>query len=237
MVFRNQCIAETVNRFPIDLYHINDYHGACAPLYLLPRTIPAALSLHNAEFQGMWPMRTPEESKEVCEVFNLSEDVVKEYVQFGSGKNSLLAAMIVNMANLLKQSSTCCTPAQAISAFINRVLERSVSRRNTVIDRLHGIRFSGVCPRSDSCQTQIRRCVAFVYDVNMMMLLIWTLVRTRPTGTRMRCSPRHPRSTKISKPQEVSSDARHRNGLVLSRTPMPSCLCLSADGVCKRVWT
>lgn len=32
-------------------------------------------------------MRTPEESKEVCEVYNLSEEVVKEYVQFGSGKS------------------------------------------------------------------------------------------------------------------------------------------------------
>lgn len=85
---RNQCIAETVNRFPVDMYHINDYHGACAPLYLLPRVIPVALSLHNAEFQGMWPMRTPEESKEVCEVYNLSEEIVKEYVQFGSGKSS-----------------------------------------------------------------------------------------------------------------------------------------------------
>lgn len=36
----------------------------------------------------MWPMRTPEESKEVCEVYNLSEDIVKEYVQFGSGESS-----------------------------------------------------------------------------------------------------------------------------------------------------
>lgn len=88
MTSRNQCIAETVNRFPVDMYHINDYHGACAPLYLLPRVIPVALSLHNAEFQGMWPMRTPEESKEVCEVYNLSEEIVKEYVQFGSGKSS-----------------------------------------------------------------------------------------------------------------------------------------------------
>jgi alpha-1,3-glucan synthase len=49
----NACIAETIKRFPVDLYHINDYHGAAAPLYLLPRTIPVALSLHNAEFQGL----------------------------------------------------------------------------------------------------------------------------------------------------------------------------------------
>lgn len=48
----NSCIAETMRRFPIDLYHINDYHGAIAPLHLLPRTIPCCLSLHNAEFQG-----------------------------------------------------------------------------------------------------------------------------------------------------------------------------------------
>lgn len=88
----NYCIAEAIRRFNPDLYHINDYHGAAAPLYLLPeRTIPCALSLHNAEFQGMWPMRTPEESKEVCEVFNLDPEIVKEYVQFGSVFNLLHA--------------------------------------------------------------------------------------------------------------------------------------------------
>lgn len=88
----NYCIAETMRRFPVDLYHINDYHGAAAPLYLLPeRTIPVALSLHNAEFQGMWPMRTPEENKEVCSVFNLDPEIVKEYVQFGSVFNLLHA--------------------------------------------------------------------------------------------------------------------------------------------------
>jgi len=89
----NSCIAETMRRFPIDVYHINDYHGAAAPLHLLPeRTIPCALSLHNAEFQGMWSMRTPAESKEVCSVFNLSPEIVKEYVRFGSTFNLLHAA-------------------------------------------------------------------------------------------------------------------------------------------------
>jgi len=87
----NSCIAETMRRFPIDVYHINDYHGAAAPLYLLPQTIPCCLSLHNAEFQGMWPMRTSEEQKEVCEVFNLPPDVVKDYVQYGSVFNLLHA--------------------------------------------------------------------------------------------------------------------------------------------------
>ncbi|KAK1758077.1 alpha-1,3-glucan synthase [Echria macrotheca] len=88
----NYCIAETIRRFNPDLYHINDYHGAAAPLYLLPdRTIPVALSLHNAEFQGLWPMRNPEESKEVCEVFNLNPEIVKEYIQFGSVFNLLHA--------------------------------------------------------------------------------------------------------------------------------------------------
>lgn len=49
----NACIAETIKRFPIDLYHINDYHGAAAPLYLLPQKLPVVLSLHNADFQGV----------------------------------------------------------------------------------------------------------------------------------------------------------------------------------------
>ncbi|KAF2465803.1 uncharacterized protein BDR25DRAFT_378495 [Lindgomyces ingoldianus] len=87
----NQCIAQTLERFPVDLYHINDYHGAAAPLYLLPKTIPCCLSLHNAEFQGLWPMRTVSECAEVCKVFNLPQKIVEEYVQFGSVFNLLHA--------------------------------------------------------------------------------------------------------------------------------------------------
>ncbi|KAL4939530.1 hypothetical protein BDV06DRAFT_224955 [Aspergillus oleicola] len=87
----NQCIAETIKRFPIDLYHINDYHGSIAPLYLLPQTIPVCLSLHNAEFQGLWPMRTQKEKDEVCSVFNLDVDIAKRYVQFGEVFNMLHA--------------------------------------------------------------------------------------------------------------------------------------------------
>ncbi|KAJ5951190.1 Glycosyl transferase family 1 [Penicillium vulpinum] len=87
----NQCIAEAIKRFPIDAYHINDYHGSLAPLYLLPRTIPACLSLHNAEFQGLWPMRTLKEKEEVCSVFNLDEEVARRYVQFGEVFNLLHA--------------------------------------------------------------------------------------------------------------------------------------------------
>ncbi|CAG7920746.1 unnamed protein product [Penicillium olsonii] len=87
----NQCIAEAIKRFPIDAYHINDYHGSLAPLYLLPNTIPACLSLHNAEFQGLWPMRTLKEKQEVCSVFNLDEEVAHRYVQFGEVFNLLHA--------------------------------------------------------------------------------------------------------------------------------------------------
>lgn len=87
----NSCIAEAIRRFSPDIYHINDYHGAAAPLYLLPQTIPVCLSLHNAEFQGLWPMRTPEESKEVCEVFGLAPEIVTQYVQYGAVFNLLHA--------------------------------------------------------------------------------------------------------------------------------------------------
>ena len=71
----NSCIAEVMRRFPIDLYHINDYHGAVAPLHLLPKIVPCLLSLHNAEFQGLWPMRSELESQEVCEIYNLDSAV------------------------------------------------------------------------------------------------------------------------------------------------------------------
>ncbi|KAH7908597.1 glycoside hydrolase family 13/glycosyltransferase family 5 protein [Hygrophoropsis aurantiaca] len=89
----NQAIAATIRRFPvIDIYHINDYHGALAPIYLLPKVIPACLSLHNAEFQGLWPLRTKEEMKEVCSVFNISKEHCTKYVQFGNTFNLLHAA-------------------------------------------------------------------------------------------------------------------------------------------------
>ena len=87
----NSCIAESLKRFTVDLYHINDYHGAIAPLHLLPRTIPVCLSLHNAEFQGLWPLRTAEEFDEICEVYDLDQDVVRDYVQYGQVFNLLHA--------------------------------------------------------------------------------------------------------------------------------------------------
>jgi alpha-1,3-glucan synthase len=87
----NQCIAETINRFSPDLYHINDYHGTIAPLYPLQRTLPCCLSLHNAEFQGLWPLRTGDEKQEVASVYNLPEDVISKHVQFGEVFNLLHA--------------------------------------------------------------------------------------------------------------------------------------------------
>ncbi|KAF9535312.1 modular protein with glycoside hydrolase family 13 and glycosyltransferase family 5 domains [Crepidotus variabilis] len=89
----NQAIAATVRRFPtIDIYHVNDYHGSLAPIYLLPKVLPICLSLHNAEFQGLWPLRTKEEMKEVCSAFNLSKEHCTKYVQFGNTFNLLHAA-------------------------------------------------------------------------------------------------------------------------------------------------
>ena len=88
----NSCIAEAIKRFSPDVYHINDYHGALAPLHLLPRTIPCVLSLHNAEYQGLWAIRTPEEEAQVCAVFDISTQTMKEYVQFGAVFNLLHAA-------------------------------------------------------------------------------------------------------------------------------------------------
>ena len=88
----NQCIAQAITRFNVDMYHINDYHGAVAPLHLLPEVIPCCLSLHNAEFQGMWSLRTGTEMEEICLVYNLPKAVVEKYVQFGEVFNLLHAA-------------------------------------------------------------------------------------------------------------------------------------------------
>ncbi|KKY19706.1 putative alpha-glucan synthase ags2 [Phaeomoniella chlamydospora] len=89
----NQSIAAVIKRFPVDIYHINDYHGSLAPIYLLPGTVPACLSLHNAEFQGLWPIRTDKELEEVCSVFNLLPTNIKKYVQFGQVFNMLHAGV------------------------------------------------------------------------------------------------------------------------------------------------
>lgn len=89
----NQAIATTIRRnSDIDIYHINDYHGGLAPIYLLPKIIPVCLSLHNAEFQGLWPLRTKEEMKEVCSAFSISKEHCEKYVQFGNTFNLLHAA-------------------------------------------------------------------------------------------------------------------------------------------------
>ena len=69
-----------------------DYHGTIAPLLLLPRIIPVVVSLHNAEFQGLWPLRNSKELNEVCAAFNLPTDVAVKYVQLGSTFNMLHAA-------------------------------------------------------------------------------------------------------------------------------------------------
>lgn len=70
---------------------MNDFHGAVAPLHLLPRVIPCCLSLHNAEFQGVWPLRTAQEIDELCCVYNLKLEIVRQYVQFGEFFNLLHA--------------------------------------------------------------------------------------------------------------------------------------------------
>ena len=88
----NQATAATTHRFPgIDIYHVNDYYGALAPIYLLPNVIPVFLSLHNAEFQSLCPLRAKEEMKEVCSAFNISKGHCTRYVQFGNTFNSLHA--------------------------------------------------------------------------------------------------------------------------------------------------
>ena len=113
----NQVIAATVKRNPdIDIYHINDYHGALVPLYLLPKVIPICLFLHNTEFQGLWPLRTKEEMKEVCSAFNISKEHCTKYVQFGNTFNLLHAAasFISNFetpsALLVSRTSTANVP-------------------------------------------------------------------------------------------------------------------------------
>jgi len=84
----NQAIAATIRRFPvIDIYHINDHHGALAPLYLLPKVIPVCLTLYHAKFRGLWSLQSKENLKEVCSAFNMSKEHCRKYVQFGNEFN------------------------------------------------------------------------------------------------------------------------------------------------------
>ena len=87
----NQCIAGLIQRYQPDVYHINDYHGAAAPLYLLPRTVPSCLSLHNAEFQGLWSLKQESDLQKMCAIFDLQKDVVNRYIRFGDVFNLLHA--------------------------------------------------------------------------------------------------------------------------------------------------
>ena len=87
----NQCIANIISRENIDLFHVNDYHCALAPLYLLPKIIPVTLSIHNGEFQGLFPLRNEVERSQICSVFNLSKKKCLEYVQYGNTFNLLHA--------------------------------------------------------------------------------------------------------------------------------------------------
>jgi alpha-1,3-glucan synthase len=99
----NSCIAETIRRFNPDIYHINDYHGAVAPLHLLPQTIPVCLSLHNAEFQGLWPMRNKKEIDEVCSIYNISPQVAKKYGMCSTSPNILYSIFQSHLTdNLVK---------------------------------------------------------------------------------------------------------------------------------------
>ncbi|KAJ3124816.1 Cell wall alpha-1,3-glucan synthase ags1 [Nowakowskiella sp. JEL0407] len=89
----NQAIAKVIVSENVDLYHMNDYHGTLAPLYLLPKVIPVALSLHNAEFQGLWSVDEKAERDQICKMFNVPKSVLKKYVQYGGVFNLLHAGV------------------------------------------------------------------------------------------------------------------------------------------------
>ncbi|KAI9613753.1 hypothetical protein KEM48_003646 [Puccinia striiformis f. sp. tritici PST-130] len=88
----NITIAEICRRTPdLDIYHINDYHGALAPLYLLPRVLP---HVYRSQRRVSRTVAASDERRadEVCRAFNLSKDVCTKYVQFGNVFNLLHAA-------------------------------------------------------------------------------------------------------------------------------------------------
>ena len=117
----------------IDIYYINDYHGAFIPLYLPPKVIPICLSLHNAKFQGLWTLHMKEGMKEVYSAFNISKEHCTKYIQFGNMFNLLhMAASFISehqnsigVAGVLDKYSKyswACYPALWTLKHINSLL-------------------------------------------------------------------------------------------------------------------
>ena len=82
-----------LQRYHYDIYHTSDFHGALAPLYLLPYTMPLVLTLHNAEYQGNYPLVDHAQTKRLQCIFNLPKEVCQEYswcVQANSAVITLL---------------------------------------------------------------------------------------------------------------------------------------------------
>ena len=90
----NQAIAHILISQSVEVYHINDFHGGIAQLYLLSLgiTIPCVLSLHNAEFQGQWMIRSGEEKRLICSIFNINISICEKYIQLGHAFNLLHGA-------------------------------------------------------------------------------------------------------------------------------------------------
>ena len=91
----NQAIAEIMRRYSFDVYHALDFHGALAPLYLLPDAPPMALTLHNAEYQGSYefPGNDKAELERVRSIFNIPEDIFGEYIETSGSFNMLHAGV------------------------------------------------------------------------------------------------------------------------------------------------
>ncbi|KAI8902926.1 hypothetical protein BC833DRAFT_571187 [Globomyces pollinis-pini] len=102
----NQCIAHILEIEPIDIYHVNDFHGGLAPFYVHPvGSIRCVLSLHNAEFQGLWPVRTEQEERSLCSIFNLPPTTCNEFIRFGHVFNLLHG--IANYISKYQQGIGC----------------------------------------------------------------------------------------------------------------------------------
>ena len=93
----NYCIAEAIRRFNPDLYHINDYHGAAAPLYLLPSEpslVPSLSTTPSSRACGRCgPPRNPRRS----------------------ARSSTLIPTLSRNTSSLAPSSTCSTRVPRIS--------------------------------------------------------------------------------------------------------------------------
>jgi hypothetical protein len=189
------------------------YRESSSQLYFL-KTYSLYCRLHNAEFQGLWPMRTDQESDEVSRVYNLSKDTIEKYVQFGEVFNLLHAGVSYLRVHQKGFGAVGVSNKYGARSFARyrKSLNLQSHRSMRLISKQPS---SGDSKRLVNCQIPIHP--------------------TRLPGTARKKQIKSSQSTQHMKPHEATYGDKLKNGLVLKSTLPLSSSYSSADGVIRRV--